>query len=63
MSSIDLINVLSYLIGVENLSKNDEQIKQLDSHLCKQDKQYMRIINLLEKLIEEVKNGEYNRKN
>lgn len=49
MTSIDLINVLSYLIGVENLQKNDEQIKQLEEHLSKQDKQYERILQLLEK--------------
>lgn len=49
MSGIDLINVLSYLIGVENLQKNDEQIKQLEEHLSKQDKQYEKIIKLLDK--------------
>jgi len=48
-TAIDLINVLSYLIGVENLQINDAQIKQLEEHLRKQDEQYERIIKLLEK--------------
>lgn len=48
-TAIDLINVLSYLIGVENLQINDAQIKQLEEHLRKQDTQYERIIELLEK--------------
>lgn len=45
---IDLINILSFLIGVENLELNDTQIKQLEEHLNNQDKQYERIIELLE---------------
>lgn len=45
---IDLINILSFLIGVQNLEMNDEQIKQLEEHLNKQDEQYKRIIELLE---------------
>ena len=32
MTSMDWVNILSYLIGVENLSKNDEQIKQLENY-------------------------------
>lgn len=44
----DLINILSFYIGVENLGKNDEQISQLEEHLAKQDKQYEKIIKLLE---------------
>lgn len=56
MTGIDLINVLSYLIGVENLQKNDEQISQLEEHLSKQDKQYEEIIKLLKK------EGEHGRK-
>lgn len=50
MTGIDLINVLSYLIGVENLQKNDEQIKQLEEHLSNQDKQYEKIITMLKEL-------------
>ena len=43
----NLINILSFIIGVENLSLNDKQIEKLESHLSKQDKQYEEIIKLL----------------
>ena len=43
----DLINILSFIIGVENLKLNDKQIEKLESHLSKQDKQYEEIIQLL----------------
>ena len=43
----DLMNLFSFVIGVENLQKNDEQIKELENHLSKQDKQYEEIIRLL----------------
>ena len=45
---IDLINILSFLIGVQNLSLNDKQVQQIEDHLKKQDEQYERIIALLE---------------
>lgn len=44
---IDLINILSFIIGVENLSLNDKQIKDLQDHLDRQDKQYEEILSLL----------------
>lgn len=53
MTNIDWINVLSYILAVENLKSNEEQIKQLEEHLSKQDKQYEEII----KLLEEIKRG------
>ena len=43
----NLINILSFIIGIENLNLNDKQIERLESHLSKQDKQYEEIINLL----------------
>lgn len=46
--AIDLINVLSFIIGVQNLSLNDKQINELQEHLNKQDEQYEKIIKLLE---------------
>lgn len=46
--AIDLINILSFIIGVKNLSLNDKQINELQEHLNKQDKQYEKIIKLLE---------------
>lgn len=47
---IDLVNILSFGIGLENLEVNNEQVKQLEEHLNKQDKQYEKIIELLEKI-------------
>lgn len=47
---LDLINILSFLIGVQNLELNDKQIQDLQEHLNKQDKQYEEIIELLKKL-------------
>ena len=44
---LNLINILSFIIGVENLNLNDRQIEKLESHLSKQDKQYEEIITLL----------------
>lgn len=43
----NLINILSFIIGIENLNLNDKQIEKLESHLSKQDKQYEEIIQLL----------------
>ena len=43
----DLINILSFIIGIENLNLNDKQIEKLESHLSKQDKQYEEIVRLL----------------
>ena len=43
----NLINILSFIIGVENLNLNDKQIEKLEIHLSKQDKQYEKIIRLL----------------
>lgn len=43
----NLINILSFIIGVENLNLNDKQVKKLESHLSKQDKQYEEIVKLL----------------
>lgn len=43
----NLINILSFIIGVENLNLNDKQIERLESHLSKQDKQYEEIVKLL----------------
>lgn len=43
----DLINILSFIIGIENLNLNDKQIEKLENHLNKQDKQYEEIIQLL----------------
>ncbi len=43
----NLINILSFIVGIENLKLNDKQIEKLENHLNKQDKQYEKIIQLL----------------
>lgn len=45
---IDLINVLSFAVGLQNLDMNNQQIQDLQDHLSKQDEQYDKIIELLE---------------
>ena len=45
---IDLINVLSFVIGLQNLDMNNQQVADLQEHLNKQDEQYAKIISLLE---------------
>lgn len=47
---IDLINVFSFIIGIQNLNANNKQINSLEEHLSKQDAQYEKIISLLEEL-------------
>ena len=37
----NLINILSFIIGVENLNLNDKQIEKLENHLNKQDAQLL----------------------
>ena len=46
---LNLINILSFIVGIEILNLNDKQIERLESHLSKQDKQYEKIIQLLKK--------------
>lgn len=53
MTSIDWINVLSYILAVENLKFNEEQVRMLEEHLLSQDKQYEEIKQLLTSLKEE----------
>lgn len=43
----NLINILSFIIGIQNLVLNDKQIEDLENHLRKQDEQYDEIIQLL----------------
>lgn len=43
----NLINILSFIVGIENLKLNDKQIEKLENHLNKQDKQYEKIVQLL----------------
>ena len=45
---IDLVNVLSFAVGLQNIELNSKQIEDLQEHLNKQDEQYEKIIKLLE---------------
>lgn len=47
---IDIVNILSFAIGLQNLDMNDKQIQQLEEHLNKQDEQYNKILISLEEL-------------
>lgn len=44
---IDVVDVLSLIIGIQNMELNNKQIEELQEHLNKQDKQYQEIIKLL----------------
>lgn len=53
---LDIILILSFIIGLENLQENRQQsesqeqiIKAIEEHLKKQDEQYEKIIKLLER--------------
>lgn len=53
---LDIISILSFIIGLENLQENRQQsesqeqiIKAIEEHLKKQDEQYEKIIKLLER--------------
>ena len=45
---IDLVNVLSFAVGLQNIELNNKQIADLQEHLNNQDKQYEKIVALLE---------------
>lgn len=45
---IDLVNVLSFAVGLQNIELNNKQIADLQEHLNQQDEQYKKIIELLE---------------
>lgn len=60
-SFIDIISVLSFIIGLQNLELNEKQVKSLDNHLKEQDERLLaKIINQNEEIIallKELKNG------
>ena len=41
---IDIINVLSFIIGIQNLELNERQVKSLDNHLREQDENQLALI-------------------
>ena len=51
---LDLINILSFIIGIENLNLNTEQVNTLDKHLEQQDHILIEEQNaMLSKIIEQ----------
>ena len=53
---LDIITILSFIIGLDNLQENRQQsktqeqiIKSIEEHLKRQDEQYEKIIKLLER--------------
>lgn len=55
---LDIIAIVSFIIGLENLQENRQQsktqeqiIKSIEEHLKRQDEQYEKIIKLLEERI------------
>ena len=53
---LDIITILSLIIGLENLQENRQQskvqeqiIKSIEEHLKRQDEQYEKIFKLLER--------------
>lgn len=60
-SFLDVLTVLSFIIGLQNLELNEKQVKGLDEHLKEQDERLLaKIIKQNEEIIEllkELKNG------
>ena len=54
LSFLDIISILSFIIGVENLNLNEQQAKALDEHLKNQDSILIEEQNaMLKKIIEQ----------
>ena len=54
LSFLDMLTILSFIIGIENLRLNEEQNKQLDQHLSEQDEHLLsKIISQNELIIEQ----------
>lgn len=50
---LDVINVMSFIIGLQNLELNEKQIQGLDNHLKEQDNNHLaKIIKQNEEIIE-----------
>lgn len=47
LSFLDILTILSFIIGLENLELNEKQVKHLEEHLSQQDE------NLLSKVIKQ----------
>ena len=53
LSFLDVLSILSFIIGLENLSLNQQQVNSLEAHLSKQDNDLLsKIIAQNEELIQ-----------
>ena len=56
---IDIISVLSFIIGLQNLELNEKQVNALDTHLKEQDENQLALIiqqnEEIIKLLKEIK--------
>lgn len=56
LSFLDVLSILSFIIGIENLRLNEIQNKQLDKHLSIQDEQLLaKIISQNDEIIKLLK--------
>lgn len=52
LTFLDILSILSFVIGVENLRLNEKQVKDLDKHLSRQDNDLLaKIIDQNERLL------------
>ena len=59
LSFIDIVNILSFVIGLQNLELNEKQVKALDNHLKEQDEMLLaKIIKQNEEIIALLKRKE-----
>lgn len=55
-SFIDIISILSFIIGLQNLELNQKQVSDLDKHLSEQDNRLLaKIIHQNEEIIQLLK--------
>ena len=43
-SFLDIVSILSFIIGLQNLELNEKQVKALDNHLKEQDENQLALI-------------------
>ena len=56
MDFLDILTILSFVVGLENLRLNDLQMSQIDDHLSKQDNDLLKeIIRQNEEIIQLLK--------
>lgn len=56
MDFLDILTILSFVVGLENLRLNDLQMSQIDDHLSKQDNDLLKeIIRQNEEIIKLLK--------